>query len=134
MNLFLNFQRGGGALSFSGGSRPQNAPRGYGPVRFHSDSTPIPLRFHSGSAPVPLRFHSGSALYYKGGLFRTTFFPKLRSVDVSTGQYWTYLEYSNALDIIWEGRWPRGRVDVSEPGGPGFDSSSRQPQVVAHQH
>ena len=26
------------------------------------------------------------------------------------------------------------RVDVSEPGGPGFDSSSRQPQVVAHQH
>ena len=28
----------------------------------------------------------------------------------------------------------RGRVDVSEPGGPGFDSSSRQPQVVAHQH
>ena len=33
-----------------------------------------------------------------------------------------------------EGRWPRGRADVSEPGGPGFDSSSRQPQVVAHQH
>ena len=35
---------------------------------------------------------------------------------------------------LQEGRWPRGRVDVSEPGGPGFDSSSRQPQVVAHQH
>ena len=33
-----------------------------------------------------------------------------------------------------KGRWPRGRADVSEPGGPGFDSSSRQPQVVAHQH
>ena len=33
-----------------------------------------------------------------------------------------------------EGRWPSGRADVSEPGGPGFDSSSRQPQVVAHQH
>ena len=27
-----------------------------------------------------------------------------------------------------EGRWPRGRADVSEPGGPGFDSSSRQPK------
>ena len=32
------------------------------------------------------------------------------------------------------GQWPSGRVDLSEPGGPGFDSSSRQPQVVAHQH
>ena len=27
-----------------------------------------------------------------------------------------------------------GRVDFSDPGGPGFDSSSRQLQVVAHQH
>ena len=26
-----------------------------------------------------------------------------------------------------------GKADVSEPGGQGFDSSSRQPQVVAHQ-
>ena len=26
------------------------------------------------------------------------------------------------------------RVDFSEPGGPGFDSSSRQPQVITHQH
>ena len=33
-----------------------------------------------------------------------------------------------------EGRWPTGRADVLEPGGPGFDSSSGQPQVVAHQH
>ena len=32
------------------------------------------------------------------------------------------------------GRWPSGGADVSEPGGPGFDSSSWQPQVVAHQH
>ena len=31
-------------------------------------------------------------------------------------------------------QWPSGRADFSEPGGPGFDSSSRQPQVVAHQH
>ena len=23
-----------------------------------------------------------------------------------------------------EGRWPRGRADVSEPGGPGFDVSA----------
>ena len=38
------------------------------------------------------------------------------------------------ISITGEGRWPRGRADVSEPGGPGFDSSSRQPQVVAHQH
>ena len=29
-----------------------------------------------------------------------------------------------------ERQWPSGRADVSEPGGPGFDSSSRQPQVV----
>ena len=36
--------------------------------------------------------------------------------------------------FLWEGRWPSGRVEASEPGGPGFDSSSRQPQVVAHQH
>ena len=36
--------------------------------------------------------------------------------------------------VLGRGRWPRGRADVSEPGGPGFDSSSRQPQVVAHQH
>ena len=36
--------------------------------------------------------------------------------------------------VVREGRWPRGRVDVSELGGPGFDSLSRQPQVVAHQH
>ena len=35
-----------------------------------------------------------------------------------------------------EEQWPSGKGDVSEPGGPGFDSSirSRQPQVVAHQH
>ena len=33
-----------------------------------------------------------------------------------------------------EGQWPSGRVEASEPGGPGFDSSSRQPQVVAQQH
>ena len=26
-----------------------------------------------------------------------------------------------------EGQWPSGGVDFSEPGGPGFDSSSRQP-------
>ena len=30
--------------------------------------------------------------------------------------------------IIVSTRWPRGRADVSEPGGPGFDSSSRQPK------
>ena len=34
----------------------------------------------------------------------------------------------------WEGRWPSGRADVSEPGGPGFNSLSQQPQVIAHQH
>ena len=33
-----------------------------------------------------------------------------------------------------EGQWPSGRVDFSEPGGPGFDFLSRQPQAVAHQH
>ena len=38
------------------------------------------------------------------------------------------------LDNNGEGQWPRGRVVASEPGGPGFDSSSRQPQFVAHQH
>ena len=38
------------------------------------------------------------------------------------------------VSSLWEGRWPSGRANVSEPGGPGFDSSSRQPQVVAHQH
>jgi len=27
--------------------------------------------------------------------------------------------------LLGEGRWPKGRADVSEPGGPGFDSSSR---------
>ena len=31
-----------------------------------------------------------------------------------------------------EGQW--SRADFLEPGGPGFDSLSRQPQVVAHQH
>ena len=36
--------------------------------------------------------------------------------------------------LLGEERWLKGRADVSEPGGPGFDSSSRQPQVVAHQH
>ena len=36
--------------------------------------------------------------------------------------------------LLREGRWPRGRADVSEPGGPGFDSSPRQPQDDAHQH
>ena len=33
-----------------------------------------------------------------------------------------------------EGQWPSGRVDFSEPGGPGFDSSSRQPQVISIEH
>ena len=40
----------------------------------------------------------------------------------------------NTVTTSLEGRWPSGRADVSEPGGPGFDSSSRQPQVVAYQH
>ena len=39
-----------------------------------------------------------------------------------------------SLDNNGEGQWPSGRVVALEPGGPGFDSSSRQPQVVAHQH
>ena len=30
--------------------------------------------------------------------------------------------------LLGERRWPRGRADVSEPGGPGFDSSSMQPK------
>ena len=34
----------------------------------------------------------------------------------------------------WEAKWPSGRVDFSEPKGSGFESSSRQQQVVAHQH
>ena len=33
-----------------------------------------------------------------------------------------------------EVQWPSGRADFSEPGGQEFDSLSRQPQVVAHQH
>ena len=33
-----------------------------------------------------------------------------------------------------EGCWPSGRADVLEPGGPELGSSSRQPQVAAHQH
>ena len=33
-----------------------------------------------------------------------------------------------------EGQWTSGRGDVSELGRPGFDSSSRQSQVVAHKH
>ena len=33
-----------------------------------------------------------------------------------------------------EGQWPSGRADFSEPGGPGFESSSRQPQIFAHRH
>ena len=37
-------------------------------------------------------------------------------------------------NVLGEGQWPGGKADVSEPGGPGFDSSSRQPQVVAHQY
>ena len=32
-----------------------------------------------------------------------------------------------------EGQWPSGRIEASEPGSPGFDSSSRLPQVVARQ-
>ena len=36
--------------------------------------------------------------------------------------------------VSGEGQWPSGRVVFSEPGGPGFDSTSWQPQVVAHQH
>ena len=36
--------------------------------------------------------------------------------------------------LLREGQWPSSRTDVSEPGGPGFDSLSWQPQVVAHQH
>ena len=35
---------------------------------------------------------------------------------------------------IGEGQLPSGRDDVLEPEEPGFDSSSRQPQVVPHQH
>ena len=35
---------------------------------------------------------------------------------------------------IGEGQWPSGIADFSEPGGSGFESSSRQLQVVAHQH
>ena len=41
---------------------------------------------------------------------------------------------STTREKMKEGRWLRGRADVSEPGGPGFDSSSHQPQFVAHQH
>ena len=37
----------------------------------------------------------------------------------------------NNKNMEWQ--WLSGKADVSEPGGPGFDSSSRQPQVVAHQ-
>ena len=39
-----------------------------------------------------------------------------------------------SLDNNGERQWPSGRVVASEPEGPGFDFSSRQPQVVAHQH
>ena len=39
-----------------------------------------------------------------------------------------------SLLLLWEEQWPSSRADVLEPGGPGFDSSSQQPQVVAHQH
>ena len=33
-----------------------------------------------------------------------------------------------------KGQWPSDRADFSKPGEPGFESSSRQPRVVAHQH
>ena len=33
--------------------------------------------------------------------------------------------------MVGEGPWLSGRANVSEPGRPGFDSSSRQLQVVA---
>ena len=39
-----------------------------------------------------------------------------------------------SLDNNGEGQWPSGRVMASEPGDSGFDSSSRQPQVITHQH
>ena len=43
------------------------------------------------------------------------------------------VEITHSSKTPGEGQWPSGRVDFSEPRGPGFDSSSRQPQVVAHQ-
>ena len=35
-----------------------------------------------------------------------------------------------------EGQWPSGRVEASEPGGPGFDSSlgSRRSSLVSIEH
>ena len=48
--------------------------------------------------------------------------------------FYYYYYYYLLLLFIREGQWPSGRVDFSEPGGPRFNSSSRQPKVVAHQH
>ena len=68
-----------------------------------------------------------------------------RSKHILQWRYYTAMKYQfmhacmTTSPVPWwpnngEGQWPSGRVDSSEPGGPGFHSSSRQPQIVAHRH
>ena len=65
--------------------------------------------------------------------------PIIQAINTTPNQKTSRGTYNYSLYIIFtKGRAIRDGLAVEpmsrNPGGPGFDSSSRQPQVVAHQH